>query len=277
MPYESTTQPPLAHSQATNNGQQIMSTNTLDHDGPAYDLPGNHHKTNAGGPFARINLTPIAAPSALGLAAFASSTFIVATWLASWYGNELTPFALWPFLLTFGGFGQFAAGMWSFNSRDTLATVFHTMWGAFWIAVSLSLAVIHPDAAVGGIVNRYAYNDAWAIWMVPLAILTYVLTAAATFRDLIWASSLFTLATGSLLGVLGWFISETAILKLMGYFWIVSSALATYRVALYVLHEANPKREVLPRFAHSRHHAAQDKGYASGFHEPGVVAGDGIY
>ncbi|KAI8915162.1 hypothetical protein PhCBS80983_g04588 [Powellomyces hirtus] len=263
MPYDQTAVPP-ATLQHSNQPHQIMSTNTLDHTGqPAYDLPG---KATA----PRIFLKPIAPPSALGLAAYASSTFVTATWLAAWYGNETTPYVLWPFILTFGGFGQFAAGMWAFNARDTLGSVFHTMWGSFWIAISLFLAVTSTGNNIP--VDRYAYNDAWAIWMVPLAAITFILTAAAVFRDLVWAATLFTLASGSLLGVLGWFIHEPAVIKLTGYFWLVSSILAAYRVALYVMHEAAPDRDLLPRFENSRHRTHIAKGYHLGYNEPGVVA-----
>ncbi|KAJ3146754.1 hypothetical protein HDU89_006009 [Geranomyces variabilis] len=247
------------------NNAQPMSTGTLDHvTGNAYELP------NKGAPV-RIHLTPIAPPSALGLAAFASSTFITGTWLAAWYGNETTPLILWPFILTFGGLGQFTAGMWAFKARDTLGSVFHSMWGSFWIALGLFLAVVGTDVTQG--VDRYAYNDAWAIWMVPLAVLSYILTAASVYRDMVWATTAFTVATGSLLGVLGWFIHEAAPLKLMGYFWIASSVLSTYRVALYVIHEASPDRDLLPRFTHNRHRQHIDKGYHHGYNEPGVIAG----
>lgn len=244
-------------------GQQVLSTNTLDHHGQIYDTPGKVAPV-------RIHLTPIAPPSALGLASYASSTFIVGTWLASWYGNEVTPLIIWPFILTFGGLGQFASGMWAFKARDTLGSVFHTMWGSAWLAMGLFLAYAGAQESA---VNRYAYNDAWAIWMVPLSVLTYVLTAAAVYRDMVWAGITFTLATGSLLGVLGWFIHEPAVLKLTGYFWIVSSAMATYRVALYVLHEARPDRDILPRFQHNRYREHCGKGYHHGYNEPGVLAG----
>src|SRR3954471_40655 len=45
----------------------------------------------------RVFLQPIAAPSVLGLYGFAASTFMVAAWLAGWYGGKATPEFLFPF------------------------------------------------------------------------------------------------------------------------------------------------------------------------------------
>jgi len=44
----------------------------------------------------RINLQPIAAPSILGLYAFARSTLMVAANMAGWYGNSDTALYLIP-------------------------------------------------------------------------------------------------------------------------------------------------------------------------------------
>ncbi|KNC96850.1 uncharacterized protein SPPG_07681 [Spizellomyces punctatus DAOM BR117] len=272
-------QPSDAPAQALNNPTNYTypSTYTLgDAGGALSDRPG----TATGGgydlpnapPPVRIHLKPIAPPSAMGLASYATATFIVATWLTEWYGNPETPFRLWPFVLTFGGFGQFAAGMWAFNARDTLASIFHTMWGSFYIAVSLSLGLMGAGSIP--LNDRYDYNAGWGIWMAPLAAFTYVLTAAAMFRDLAWTGTLFTLATGSVFGVLGWFLHSTALIKILGYFWLASSLLALYRVACYVMTEAVPHRDVLPRFRHParRHHFSKQYHYP--YHEPGVVAGN---
>ncbi|MER6874717.1 GPR1/FUN34/YaaH family transporter, partial [Amycolatopsis sp. NPDC000673] len=68
-----------------------------------------------------INLSPVAAPSILGLAGFAVSTFMVAANLAGWFGDSTsTPLLLAPFAFAFGGVAQFLAGMWSYRARDAL-------------------------------------------------------------------------------------------------------------------------------------------------------------
>jgi succinate-acetate transporter protein len=52
---------------------------------------------------ARTYVSLIAAPSILGLYAFAGSTFIVSAYLAGWYGGPDTPLYLLPFAAVFGG------------------------------------------------------------------------------------------------------------------------------------------------------------------------------
>ncbi len=61
----------------------------------------------------RTFLQPIAAPSILGLYAFAGATLIVASHLAGWWGGPTAPVYLVPFAALFGGVAQFTAGMWA--------------------------------------------------------------------------------------------------------------------------------------------------------------------
>ena len=82
---------------------------------------------------ARVYLQPIAAPSILGLFAFAASTFIVAANLAGWYGTTESLRYVFPFTTAFGGIAQLAAAMWAFRARDGVATAMHGTWGSFWI------------------------------------------------------------------------------------------------------------------------------------------------
>lgn len=82
----------------------------------------------------RIFLTPVAAPSILGLFGFMGATVMVAAWMAGWYGTAATPLILWPFAFTFGGVAQLLAAMWSYRARDGVATGMHGLWGSFWLA-----------------------------------------------------------------------------------------------------------------------------------------------
>jgi succinate-acetate transporter protein len=82
-------------------------------------------------PNVTIFLRPIAAPAALGLAGFAGSTWITATWVARWWGDESSPTIFFPFVAFWGGLGQFIAGLFGYAARDTLITVIHVLWGSF--------------------------------------------------------------------------------------------------------------------------------------------------
>jgi succinate-acetate transporter protein len=88
-------------------------------------------------PNVTIFLRPIAAPAALGLAGFAGSTWITATWVARWWGDESSPTIFFPFVAFWGGLGQFIAGLFGYAARDTLITVIHVLWGSFWMSVGL--------------------------------------------------------------------------------------------------------------------------------------------
>lgn len=88
-------------------------------------------------PNVTIFLRPIAAPAALGLAGFAGSTWITATYIARWWGNESSPTIFFPFVAIWGGLGQFIAGFFGYAARDTLVTVIHVLWGSFWMSIGL--------------------------------------------------------------------------------------------------------------------------------------------
>jgi succinate-acetate transporter protein len=64
----------------------------------------------------QISLSPVAAPSILGLFGLAGATFMVAANLAGWYVNPGALLVLFPFALIFGGIAQFLAGMWGFRA-----------------------------------------------------------------------------------------------------------------------------------------------------------------
>src|SRR2546423_213443 len=88
-------------------------------------------------PSVTIFLRPIAAPAALGLAGFAGSTFITASWIAGWWGGPTSPTIFFPFVAFWGGLAQFIAGIKGFDARDVLVTVIHCLWGSFWMSVGL--------------------------------------------------------------------------------------------------------------------------------------------
>ena len=87
------------------------------------DAPGEEPRVGA-----QVSLQPLAAPSILGLFAFAGATFMVAANLAGWYGDLRTPRYLFPFAAMFGGLAQFLAGMWAVKARDGLASAMHGTW-----------------------------------------------------------------------------------------------------------------------------------------------------
>src|SRR5215217_1549474 len=140
-------------------------------------------------------LQPIAAPSILGLFAFAGSTLIVATHLAGWWGGPEAPVYVVPFTALFGGIAQFAAGMWAYKARDGIATAMHGMWGSFWVG----FGILELLMATGTIPKDDGPFPAFAWWFIALAWITLMGAIAAMFENVALAVVLHTLWIGSAL------------------------------------------------------------------------------
>jgi uncharacterized protein len=192
----------------------------------------------------RVMLQPYAAPSVLGLFGFAAATFMVALHLTGVYGGVKTDGTLWPFCALFGGVAQFAAGMWAFRVRDTIATAMHGMWGSFWIAFGiLNLLIMWgkiPLHAAGSV-----SDPAFAMWFYTLA----AITAAGAFAAIAESVGLFTvlglLATGSALLAVGLSVGGVGWVKVAGWV-LVASAIAAWYVATSIMLLASSGRVILP-------------------------------
>jgi succinate-acetate transporter protein len=208
---------------------------------------GNEHRDWASR--TRIFLTPVAAPSILGLFGFASATFMVAAYLAGWYGQSQGTTAvlsnLAPFALTFGGIAQFLAGMWCYRARDGIGTAMHGMWGAFWIAFGIFFILVGAGAlhvvtsAAGKEMVPYSY------WFYTLAVITACGAFAAVFKNAGLTAVLTTLAIGSALVAIGFSSGVTVWYRVGGYALVVSAALAVYTALALMLEEA-VGRVILP-------------------------------
>ncbi|KAL4993582.1 hypothetical protein BDV10DRAFT_199481 [Aspergillus recurvatus] len=188
-------------------------------------------------PNATIFLRLIAAPAALGLAGFAGSTWITATYIARWWGDESSPTIFFPFVAFWGGLGQFIAGFFGFAARDTLVTVIHVLWGTFF---------------------------------------TWSGALASSARDLILCGVLCTLAIGSTIAccLFAYGGGVGTGMKAAAYFWIISSILAWGRVTVYLMEEAFGKGPALKFFPIFRTPMENRKPLlVPGFGEPGVKRG----
>ncbi|KAI0537178.1 GPR1/FUN34/yaaH family-domain-containing protein [Xylaria digitata] len=201
-------------------------------------------------PAVTIFLQPVAPPAALGLAGFAASTWITASYIANWWGVPDSPTIFFPFVGIFGGLGQFIAGIYGFRARDTLVTVINTMWGSFWISIGILYALV----AAGALPQHqiHTHFPEFAAWFVMLAVFTWSCAIAATARDLVLCACLFSLAIGSTIacclfsynggtgsasgdGLEG---GVTRGIKAASYFWMFSSLCAWWRVTTYLVEEA---------------------------------------
>ena len=193
----------------------------------------------------RIFLQPIAAPSVLGLYAFAASTFVVSINLAGWYGapgKTMAELFVIPFIAVFGGLAQLLAGMWAFKARDTLATAVHGMWGSFWIGYGLLFL-----AFASGVVpyKTGAFEIPIGYWFCTLAVITLTCAVAASAENVAMTAVLVILGVGSALGAIGFFTGLPSVLAAAGWV-LLFSALAAWWAATGMMFELAFGRSVLP-------------------------------
>jgi succinate-acetate transporter protein len=190
----------------------------------------------------RIVLTPIAAPSILGLFGFAGATLIVAAHLAGWYGTAATPALLAPFAAAFGGLAQFVAGVWCYRARDALGTAMHGTWGAFWIGFGLFALLI----AAGVLPASAATSPEFGMWFVALCIVTAFGAIAATGENLALFIVLGTLAAGSGLLAAGMIGAVHGLIIAGGWVLVASAAAAFYTAGAMMLEQSFTGHVVLP-------------------------------
>jgi succinate-acetate transporter protein len=218
----------------------------------------------------RINLQPIAAPSILGLYAFAGSTLMVAANMAGWYGNSETALYLIPFTTVFGGIAQFAAGMWAYKARDAIATAMHGTWGSFWVGFGI-LEVLMATGTIPA--PEGSSFPALAYWFIALSAITIMGTIAAAAKNLALTLTLGTLSLGSISAALAFLLGSAPGVgweAVAGYAFIVAAICAWY-TASALMFEGVWGKAVLPVGVTAR--ALKAPSVAPGEGEPGVVKG----
>jgi succinate-acetate transporter protein len=190
----------------------------------------------------RLVMAPTAPPSILGLFGFAGATFIVAAYLAHWYGSGTSQLYLIPFALVFGGVAQLIAGLFAYRARDGLATAMHGMWGSFWIAYGLLWIL---DAAGALKIPAGANFPELGWWFIPLAAITFMGAVAAIAVSRALTGVLGLLAAGSALAAIGFIGAFSGVVTAAGYVLVASAAVAFYTASAMML-EGTFRRAVLP-------------------------------
>jgi succinate-acetate transporter protein len=191
----------------------------------------------------RIVLTPIAAPSIMGLTGFMLATLMVGAWQAGWYGNADTPLSLWPFALVAGGVLQSIAAVMSFKARDGMAVAVHTAWGAFWIGWGIFqlLVATHVQPAV----PLSTSNPAFAFWFIGLTLVTFTCMIGAMASNAAITLTLAALTGGAGITAAGFWAGSVGTLHVGGWFFVISAGLAWLAVSAMVL-EHSFGRTILP-------------------------------
>jgi len=89
----------------------------------------------------------VADPAALGLAAFALTTFLLSAKNANWM-THATGSAWLGYAFAYGGTAQLFAGMWEFANRNVFGAAAFSSYGGFWIGLGLWVQlVVNPTVA----------------------------------------------------------------------------------------------------------------------------------
>ncbi len=185
----------------------------------------------------------IADPGPLGLAAFATTTFVLSVFNAGIMPKTLESVVL-PIALFYGGVAQLLAGMWEFRKANTFGAVAFTSYGAFWLSFAAYVQFVAPalPAAQAGAATGL-FLLAWTIFTgyMTIAAIRVSGAVAAVFVALFLTFLLLTigeLAGASGIGVVG------------GILGLVTAVLAWYASCAGVVN-ATWKRPVLPVWAAS--------------------------
>ncbi|HEY9241062.1 MAG TPA: GPR1/FUN34/YaaH family transporter [Streptosporangiaceae bacterium] len=191
----------------------------------------------------RVFLTPIAAPSIMGLFGFMIATLMLGAWQAGWYGNALTPLLIWPFALVAGGILQSVAAVVSFRARDGVAVAVHTAWGSFWIGWGIMqlLVTTHqlPALPLG------VASPSMAFWFIALTLVTSFGALGSLAQNLGVFTVLGTLSAGAALTAAGFYAGSLATLRAGGWLFVISAAAAWLTAGAMVL-ENSWGRTIIP-------------------------------
>lgn len=222
----------------------------------------------------RIVLSPMAAPSIMGLFGFTIATVMLGAWQAGWYGTAATPLLIWPFAMVAGGVLQSIAAVASLRARDGVAVAVHTAWGSFWIGwgiLQLLIAThVLPATPLGSV------NQSMAFWFIALTLVTWFGMLGALRQNMGVLFTLGALTAGSAVTAAGFYAGSLVTLRVGGWIFVFSAAFAWLTAGAMVL-EHSFGRTIIPlgKFGSPPGgHAPQETGpvgYQAGM--PGVRVG----
>ena len=191
----------------------------------------------------RVFLTPIAAPSIMGLFGFMIGTVMLGAWQAGWYGTAATPLIIWPFAMFAGGIMQSIAAVASLRARDGIAVAVHTAWGSFWVGwgiLQLLVAThVMPPILLG------ASSPSFAFWFIALALVTFWGTLGALAHNMLLFFTLGVLTAASAVTAAGMWAGSLGTEYAGGWLFVISAA-AAWLVAGSMVLEHSFGRTIVP-------------------------------
>jgi succinate-acetate transporter protein len=190
-----------------------------------------------------VGWTP-ADPGPVGLAGFATTTFVLSMINANLVSGSALPVVL-GLALAYGGIAQFVAGIWEFRTGNTFGATAFCSYGAFWISffvlVQLDVAKI-PAGEVNSALGLYLWT--WGIFTAYMFVASLRTTGAVALVFLLLAITFVVLGIGNAGG-------SSGTIHLGGYIGLVTAVAAWY-ASFAVVTNATWGRTVLPVFPLNR-------------------------
>lgn len=182
-------------------------------------------------------------PRALGLAAFATTTFAFGlSYTTIWDASVVSSLAL---ALVYGGAIQVLAGIWSFAHRQTFAAVAFCSFGAFYVGYYIFVRSIEPGLRGSDITTALAvFLLAWLIFSSYVFVAAIRVSGTAAIIYFFWTLTY-------LLLVIGLFLGNSNVTIGGGAAGIATAAAAWYGSCAFLVNHTYGK-EVLPLFAAPR-------------------------
>jgi hypothetical protein len=165
-------------------------------------------------------------PAPLGLFAFASTTLVLSLYNA--HARDITvPNVVVGMALFYGGLAQLLAGMWEFATGNTFGATAFTSYGAFW----LSFATLFIPSS--GIADAYTADppmedNAIGIFLLAWMIVTFLFFIGSLRKSIGLSALFFFLTTTFLVLAIGFLNKKDNIVKVGGYFGVVTALIAYY-------------------------------------------------
>jgi succinate-acetate transporter protein len=188
----------------------------------------------------------IADPAPLGLAAFGITLMVFSMFQAGLLARTGLPIVL-GLALSYGGIAQLLAGMWEFRRGNTFGAVVFGSYGAYWLSYWL-LQQFFVASIPGG-----ERSSAIALFYISWAILTALLWVASTRTTAVVSLMLFLLTLSFLLLGIGFAGPHSELVKIGGWFGLVSAATALYAAFASVMN-STVERTLLPLIPLRRAH-----------------------
>jgi len=169
----------------------------------------------------------IADPAPLGLAAFATTTFLLSAANAGWM-TKASGGAFLGYAFAYGGLAQLLAGMWEFRNRNVFGAAAFGTYGGFWIGVGLWAVLVAPkDTAL-----QAGYDKAWIL--LAFAVVNTYLLILSTQVNMAVFGVFITLEVTEIVLFIGGFANSSGVVKIGGYLGVLTAIVAWYTSAALI-------------------------------------------